>query len=86
MVSVTLSGSTATTGSTGNIVTGYFADEYTFITGAYVVGGSTDLSMRTQVSNATGKWFFTVINPNTGATVNNTSVTYKFYVIKIKNT
>ena len=73
---------TETTGSTGNIALSYTNDGYTYIVGAMVSGSNAYI--RAWVSSANGKWYFTAVDPNSGVTINNTSLNLRFLVVKIK--
>lgn len=79
LVTIHYHSGTQTTGSSGNIATGYTADGKTFLCGAYVTNVA--CCMRMWVSNSNSKWYLTAINPNTGATLNNTSVAYKYFAV-----
>ena len=73
---------TETTGSTGNIALSYINDGYTYIVGAMVSGSNAYI--RAWVSGVNGKWYLTAIDPNSGMTINNTSLNLRFLVVKIK--
>lgn len=73
---------TETTGSTGNIALSYTNDGYTYIVGAMVSGSNAYI--RAWVSSANGKWYLTAVDPNSGVTINNTSLNLRFLVVKIK--
>lgn len=73
---------TETTGSTGNIALSYINDGYTYIVGAMVSGSNAYI--RAWVSSVNGKWYLTAVDPNSGVTINNTSLSLRFLVVKIK--
>lgn len=73
---------TETTGSTGNIALSYTNDGYTYIVGAMVSGSNAYI--RAWVSSVSGKWYLTAVDPNSGVTINNTSLNLRFLVVKIK--
>ena len=73
---------TETTGSTGNIALSYINDGYTYIVGAMVSGSNAYI--RAWVSSVNGKWYLTAVDPNSGVTINNTSLNLRFLVVKIK--
>ena len=73
---------TETTGSTGNIALSYTNDGYTYIVGAMVSGSNAYI--RAWVSSVNGKWYLTAVDPNSGVTINNTSLNLRFLVVKIK--
>jgi len=79
LVTIHYHSGTQETGSTGNIATGYTADGKTFLCGAYVTNVA--CCMRMWVSNSNSKWYLTAINPNTGATLNKVSVSYKYFAV-----
>ena len=79
--SITRVTDSATTGATGNIVLPYENDGLTFIVGAHASGQ--DVAFRTWVASSNGNWFLTMINPNTGETINNTGVNYRYFVVKL---
>lgn len=72
---------TATTGSTGNINLDIVNDGYTAVVGAIVSG--MDAFVRVWVASASNKFYVTVVNPNTGATINNTSVNLRYWLITL---
>ena len=74
---------TETTGPTGNIALSYTNDGYTYILGAMVSGSN--VHIRAWVSSANGKWYLTAVDPNSGVTINNTSLNLRFLVVKIKS-
>lgn len=83
IASVTRYAATITTGGTGNIALGGVPnDGFTAVVAPYV--NASDVCLRSWVSSAQNAWFLTAINPNTGATVNNTSLQVRYWVIKFK--
>lgn len=83
IASVTRYVATITTGGTGNIALGGVPnDGLTAVVAPYV--NASDVCLRLWVSSAQNAWFLTAINPNTGATVNNTSLQIRYWVIKFK--
>lgn len=83
IASVTRYTATITTGGTGNIALGGVPnDGLTAVVAPYV--NASDVCLRLWVSSAQNAWFLTAINPNTGATVNNTSLQIRYWVIKFK--
>ena len=70
---------TWTTGATGNIAIGLVADGKTIVAGAHAVGN--DAFIRAWRATSNGGWYFTAVNPNTGATMNNTEMTIKYLKI-----
>lgn len=71
---------TKTTDSTGNIALSYTNDGFTYIVGAMVNGSHAYI--RAWVSGT--KWHLTAVAPNTGVTINNTTLEIRFLVVKIK--
>ena len=87
MVSAIRYARTVTTGNTGNVSLGVRNDGYNVIVGAHVAGAS--FCVRAWVAHLNDdneSWYLTVINPNTGATVNNTSVNIRYTLIILKTT
>ena len=83
IASVTRYATTLTTGATGNIVLGgIINDGLTAVVAPYVNGS--DVCLRSWVSSAQNAWVLTAIAPNTGETVNNTSLQVRYWVIKFK--
>lgn len=83
VASVTRYAATLTTGGTGNIALGGIPnDGITAVIAPYV--NASDVCLRVWVSSSQNAWFLTAINPNTGATVNNTSLQVRYWVIKFK--
>lgn len=83
IVSVTRVAETKTTGITGNIIlTPYKNDGKTVVFGALVNGANYAVRVW---SNTAGFFYATVIDPNTGDTINNTSVELRFFVLKLIN-
>lgn len=74
---------TATTGSTGNIALGYANDGLTAIVAPHVSGGTAYL--RAWISTINGGWYLTAVDPNTGATINNTKIAIRFWVFKFSH-
>ena len=72
---------TVTTGATGNIPTRYLGNGHDHVVAAYATG--TSAFLRTWVSPITNHWFFTAVDPNTGTTLNNTSLGITYLVIRI---
>lgn len=73
---------TVTTGSTGNIDTGYTNDGYTYIVAPLVAGSNAYL--RAWVASGNNHWYLTAVNPNSGATINSTSLNIRYLVVTIK--
>jgi len=83
IVSVTRVAEYVITGATGNIATPYPNDGYTAIIAPHTSGS--DYAVRAWVASASGFWFLTVINPNTGATINESPVNIRYWVIKFSH-
>lgn len=79
--SITRVAETVTTGATGNISLPYANDGVTYIVGPHASGRN--VFFRAWVSESSGNWFLTAIDPNTGATLNNTSVNLRYFAVKI---
>lgn len=73
---------TFTTGSTGNIATGITNDGLQYVVAPLVSGAS--VFLRTWVSANNGGWYLTAIDPNTGATVNNTQLAVRYLIVTLK--
>lgn len=73
---------TKTTGATGNIATGYIANNKVVVCGATALNA--DCYLRAWRSTGNGGWYLTAVNPNTGGTVNNTSLDIRYLVITLK--
>lgn len=83
LVSATRYTLTETTGSTGNIALGsVLNDGLTAVVGAHVSGLS--VMLRSWVSGTQGVWYLTAIDPNTGATINNTQLSIRYWVLKFR--
>ena len=72
---------TGTTGSTGNLSLGVNVNNNMVLSA--VCTSSNDVYLRTWRASQSNLWFITAINPNTGATVNNTQLSIKFIYAKI---
>ena len=72
---------TVTTGSSGNIHSGYNNDGKTLVFGAYASG--TNARFDIWVSNANGGWYLKARDAESGSTINNTSIALRFYVLRI---
>lgn len=70
-----------TTGGSGNLILPEENDGSTFIVGAHAYG--TDAFLRVWVSSINNHWFLTAVNPNTGATINNASINFRYLVVKL---
>lgn len=55
-------------------------DGFTFVLGAHLNGGTGFIRIWV---NTQAKWFLTVINPNTGETINNVLVDVRYLVLKL---
>lgn len=73
---------TFTTGSTGNIATEIANDGLHYVVAPLVSGSN--VSLRVWVSANNGKWYLTAIDPNTGATVNNTQLAVRYLIVTLK--
>jgi hypothetical protein len=73
---------TFTTGATGNIATEITNDGLHYIVAPLVSGAN--VFLRTWVSAINGKWYLTAIDPNTGATVNNTQLAVRYLIVTLK--
>lgn len=82
IASITRIAETKTTGSTGNIATGFANTGLQFVVAPCVAGNA--VFLRAWVSSADNGWYLTAINPNTGATVNNTSLAIRYLLVQIK--
>ena len=80
MVSATRIVANYTTGSTGNIQLAYENDGFTAVI-APIVSGS-NAYLRAWLSMANNHWYLTAVDPNSGATVNNTQLAVRFWVLK----
>lgn len=69
-----------TTGSSGNIALGVANDGKTAIFGALV--NAKDYYVRIWVASSNNTFYATVINPNTGATINSESVDLRYWLVK----
>lgn len=82
IVSATRIATRVATGATGNIALPYVNTGTTAIISPHVSGA--DYAIRAWVNTA-GNWFLTVINPNTGATINNTEVNIRYWVFEFSH-
>lgn len=82
IVSATRKTATVTTGATGNINTGYANDGFTAIVAPHASGSNTYL--RAWVSGSNNDWYLTAVDPNTGATRNNTQLSIRYWLVKFK--
>ena len=80
MVSATRIAADYTTGSTGNIQLAYENDGTTAVI-APIVSGS-NVYLRAWLSRANNHWYLTAVDPNTGATINNTQLSVRFWVLE----
>ena len=84
LVSATRITGQATTGATGNIALGDLAnDGLTAVVAPLASGASTFL--RAWVSPTNNTWFLTAINPNTGEVLSNQSISFRYWLLKFKN-
>ena len=83
IVSIRRVAMTETTGASGNIALSYENVGNVFVIAPYATGSSTYL--RAWVSGTNNKWYLTAIDPNTGATQNNKSLSIRYLVVTIKN-
>lgn len=81
IASVRRMAATVTTGSTGNIALGFSNDGYNQIVCPIVSGR--DAFLRTWVSSANGGFYLTAVNPNTGATINNTELNIRYLLVRL---
>ena len=70
---------TVTTGSTGNIALNIANDGYTAVICPFASGATA--TFRAWVSPSNNNYFLTAINPNTGATINNTELNIRYWVV-----
>lgn len=70
---------TKTTGVSGNIALNAVANGKTFVMSPYVDGS--DVFLRLWRASGNQGWYLTAVNPNTGATINNTQLTIKYIKI-----
>jgi len=82
IVSVTRVAEVLTTGGTGNIATGQVNDGVTAVVAPHVSGSS--VYLRAFVSGTNNGWYLTAVDPNTGATINNTTLGIRYWVVKFK--
>lgn len=75
--SISIVEASATTGGSGNISTPTSTTGKVFIFAPYCTS-STDVYLRAWRASSNNGWYLTAVNPNTGATVNNTSITYRY--------
>lgn len=71
-----------TTGGSGNILTPYENDGYTVIIAAFAAGAN--VSITPFVSSTNNRWYLKVRDADTNATVNNTLIAYRYYVLRTK--
>ena len=81
LVSIQRIADTATTGTSGNILLPYANDGVTFIVAPHSAGNN--VYYRAWVSAANNNWVLTAIDPNTGATINNASLSIRYLVLKL---
>lgn len=74
---------TVTTGATGNIALPHDNTGKIFIVAPLAAGSNTCL--RAWVAGGGNQWYLTAIDPNTGATQNNRSLSIRYLVVTIKN-
>lgn len=74
---------TVTTGATGNIALPHDNTGKIFIVAPFAAGSNTYL--RAWVAGGGNQWYLTAIDPNTGATQNNRSLSIRYLVVTIKN-
>ena len=79
--SITRIATTVTTGVSGNIQLPYVNDGLTHIIAPCANGYN--VFFRTWVSGSNGSWYLTAINPNTGATINDTPINIRYLVVKL---
>lgn len=79
--SISIVETSATTGGSGNISTPTSTTGKVFIFAPYCTS-STDVYLRAWRASSNNGWYLTAVNPNTGATVNNTSITYRYIRIE----
>lgn len=79
--SITRVVASGTTGGSGNLILPEENDGTTFVVGAHAYG--TNAFLRTWVSGTNNHWFFTAVDPNTGATINNANINYRYLVVKL---
>ena len=82
IASVTRIATTATTGSTGNIALPYSNDGRKYVVAPFALQNS---YLRAWVAQANNSWYLTAVNPNTGATINNTSLDIRYLLITLKS-
>lgn len=80
IVSVTRVATTVTTGGTGNVSLSVVNDGKTAIFGA--IENSKNYYVRVWLAGSSNTYFATVVNPNTGATINNESVNLRYWLVK----
>lgn len=74
---------TVTTGATGNIALPHDNTGKIFVVAPLAAGSNTYL--RAWVAGGGNQWYLTAIDPNTGATQNNRSLSIRYLVVTIKN-
>lgn len=73
-----------TTGGTGNIALDEVNDGYTYILSPICAGHNVYLRVWVADQGSSGqKYYLTATNPNTGATVNNTSLNIRYIVLRL---
>lgn len=82
IASVTRIIGTFTTGATGNIATGVTNDGTQYVVAPMVSGSSAFL--RAWVSGTNNVWYLTAVDPNTGATINNTQLAVRYLLVRLK--
>lgn len=82
IASVTRITTTATTGSTGNIALPYSNDGKKYVVAPFALQNA---FLRAWVAQANNSWYLTAVNPNTGATINNTTLDIRYLMIVLKS-
>lgn len=70
-----------TTDSTGNIALPYSNDGRHYVVAPITLNSA---YLRAWVSQSNNNWFLTAVNPNTGATINNTQLSVRYLLVILK--
>jgi len=82
IASVTRIATTVTTGTTGNVILPYANDGKKYVVAPFALQNA---FLRAWVAQSNNQWYLTAVNPNTGATINNTSLDIRYLLITLKS-
>jgi hypothetical protein len=82
IASVTRIATTVTTGTTGNVILPYSNDGKKYVVAPFALQNA---FLRAWVAQANNQWYLTAVNPNTGATINNTSLDIRYLLVTLKS-